>query len=307
MTDADVDGAHIRTLLLTLFETKMKPLIDNGHVFIAQPPLYKLKKGKSQKYINDDNELNKYISNDIGANFQVRVNNQLLNEKDLVELLDNYSLMHIIISQFSSKRDKLILHNLAFFDQLSVDILRDVKLLKAWAESFTKYVNINIPINIRFEISASPVAGDDGLYSLDVTKNTNGVRSKLEPLNKHFFSSDNYLDLTNLGFSNFRDSNFTYSELSSNSFLEGYSLTQCFEALIKKSRGSISLQRYKGLGEMNPNQLEETTMNTKSRTLLKVMPLEDGNQVVVELMGDDVEMRKQFIKQRYSSVKNLDI
>ena len=84
-------------------------------------------------------------------------------------------------------------------------------------------------------------------------------------------------------------------------------MTQCFEALIKKSRGSISLQRYKGLGEMNPNQLEETTMNTKSRTLLKVMPLEDGNQVVVELMGDDVEMRKQFIKQRYSSVKNLDI
>ena len=307
MTDADVDGAHIRTLLLTLFETKMKPLIDNGHVFIAQPPLYKLKKGKSQKYINDDNELNKYISNDIGANFQVRVNNELLNEKDLVELLDKYSLMHIIISQFSSKRDKLILHNLAFFDQLSVDILRDEKLLKAWAESFTKYVNINIPINIRFEISASSVAGDDGLYSLEVTKNTNGVRSKLEPLNKHFFSSDNYLDLTNLGFSNFRDSNFAYSELSSNSFLEDYSLTECFEALIKKSRGSITLQRYKGLGEMNPNQLEETTMNTKSRTLLKVMPLEDGNQVVVELMGDDVEMRKQFIKQRYSSVKNLDI
>ena len=285
----------------------MKPLIDNGHVFIAQPPLYKLKKGKSEKYINDDNELNKYISNDIGANFQVRVNNELLNDKELVELLDNYSLMHIIISQFSSKRDKLILHNLAFFDQLSVDILRDEKLLKAWAESFTKYVNINIPINIRFEISASSVAGDDGLYSLEVTKNTNGVRSKLEPLNKHFFSSDNYLDLTNLGFSNFRDSIFTYSEISSNSFLDDYSLTQCFEALIKKSRGSISLQRYKGLGEMNPNQLEETTMNTKSRTLLKVMPLEDGNQVVVELMGDDVEMRKQFIKQRYSSVKNLDI
>ena len=131
MTDADVDGAHIRTLLLTLFETKMKPLIDNGHVFIAQPPLYKLKKGKSQKYINDDNELNKFISNDIGANFQVRVNNELLNEKELVELLDNYSLMYTIISQFSSKRDKLILHNLAFFEQLTVDILRDEKLLKS--------------------------------------------------------------------------------------------------------------------------------------------------------------------------------
>ena len=85
------------------------------------------------------------------------------------------------------------------------------------------------------------------------------------------------------------------------------SLTDCFNKLISLSKSSITLQRYKGLGEMNPNQLEETTMNVKSRTLLKVLPLEDGNLVVVELMGDDVEMRKQFIKQKYSSVKNLDI
>ncbi|MBC85425.1 MAG: DNA topoisomerase (ATP-hydrolyzing) subunit B [Acidimicrobiaceae bacterium] len=307
MTDADVDGAHIRTLLLTLFETKMKPLLDNGHVFIAQPPLYKLKKGKSQRYINDDNELNKFISNDIANNYLVKIDNKLLNEKELVELLDNYSLMQTVISQFSSKRDKLILHNLAFFNQLKIDLLKDRKSLINWAKSFTKYVNINTPINIHFDISASNSAGDDGLYSLEIIKSTNGVSSKLEPLNKHFFSSDNYLDLINLGFTNLTDSSLKYSESSSNLYSDDYSLSQCFETLIKMSRSTISLQRYKGLGEMNPNQLEETTMNIKSRTLLKVMPLEDGNPVVVELMGDDVEMRKQFIKQRYSSVKNLDI
>ena len=307
MTDADVDGAHIRTLLLTLFETKMKPLIDNGHVYIAQPPLYKLKKGKSQKYINDDIELNKFINNDVVNNYNVKVDKKVLNEEQLAALLDNYSLMQSIISQFSSKRDKLILHSLAFFDQLKIEILKDQKSLNKWAESFTKYVNSNTPINIRFDILASSAASDDGLYSLEVKKTTNGVCSELEPLNKHFFSSDNYLDLINLDLNKFKDSCFSFAELSSNSYSGDHSLPECFDALIKMSRNTISLQRYKGLGEMNPNQLEETTMNTKSRSLLKVMPLEDGNQVVVELMGDDVEMRKQFIKQRYSSVKNLDI
>ena len=114
-------------------------------------------------------------------------------------------------------------------------------------------------------------------------------------------------DLTGLGFGVYTKSIFAYSDSSSNIKSENFTLTACFDKLISLSKGSISLQRYKGLGEMNPNQLEETTMNVKSRTLLKVLLLEDGNQVVVELMGDDVEMRKQFIKQKYSSVKNLDI
>ena len=84
-------------------------------------------------------------------------------------------------------------------------------------------------------------------------------------------------------------------------------MSSCLNEVTALSRNSMTLQRYKGLGEMNPDQLEETTMNLKSRTLLQVLPLEDGNSVVVELMGDDVELRKEFIKQKYSSVKNLDI
>jgi DNA gyrase subunit B len=147
---------------------------------------------------------------------------------------------------------------------------------------------------------------NDGDLSIEIEKKLNGVMSPLEPLNKHFFSSDSYLDLMSLELNKYSNSSFVYKN---NDGVESapYTLTECFDKLIAISKNSITLQRYKGLGEMNPPQLEETTMNPKSRTLIKVLPLEDGNQVVVELMGDDVEMRKQFIKQEYSSVKNLDI
>ena len=148
---------------------------------------------------------------------------------------------------------------------------------------------------------------EDKVYSINISKTTNGVITSQDPLSKHFFSSDSYTDLVSLKFGAYTNSMFTYVDKNDGPESTPSNLTDCFDALIAASKGSITLQRYKGLGEMNPNQLEETTMNVKSRTLLKVLPLEDGNQVVVELMGDDVEMRKQFIKQKYSSVKNLDI
>ena len=109
-----------------------------------------------------------------------------------------------------------------------------------------------------------------------------------------------------LKLSSYSKDNFSYID-SSDTKSRLLSLSTCLNEVIALSRNSMTLQRYKGLGEMNPDQLEETTMNLKSRTLLQVLPLEDGNSVVVELMGDDVELRKEFIKQKYSSVKNLDI
>jgi DNA gyrase/topoisomerase IV subunit B len=212
-----------------------------------------------------------------------------------------------ILGQFSSKRDKYILHNLAFFETLSVDTLKSFKLLTSWCKSFTQHINENTPINLSFELTPSENVSEDKIYSIDITKTTNGVITSQDPLSKHFFSSDSYADLVSLKFGIYTSSVFTYTDKNDGPESSPSNLTDCFNALIAASKGSITLQRYKGLGEMNPNQLEETTMNVKSRTLLKVLPLEDGNQVVVELMGDDVEMRKQFIKQKYSSVKNLDI
>jgi DNA gyrase/topoisomerase IV subunit B len=215
--------------------------------------------------------------------------------------------MSDILGQFSSKRDKHILHNLAFFESLPLEALKSLKLLTSWCQSFTQYVNENTPVNLSFELTPSDDMSEDKTYSINITKTTNGVVTSQDPLSKHFFSSDSYADLVSLNFGVYTSSVFRYVDKNDGPESTPANLTDCFNELIAASKGSITLQRYKGLGEMNPNQLEETTMNVKSRTLLKVLPLEDGNQVVVELMGDDVEMRKQFIKQKYSSVKNLDI
>lgn len=307
MTDADVDGAHIRTLLLTLFETKMKKLIDHGHVFIAQPPLYKMKKGKSQKYLVDDKALSSFINEDISSNFSLLIDDVKVNKEVLYSLLNSYSSLSSVIDQFSSRRDKLILENLAFFEMLVVDDLKNLKKIKSWCSSFKKFLNNNTPINIKFDLSPSKEPVDDKTYNINITKTINGVSTQLDPLNKHFFSSDSYSDLVKLNLQEYASSSFKYTSLDSDDESSAYKFKDCLNSLIDLSKRSMTLQRYKGLGEMNPSQLEETTMNAKSRSLLKVLPLEDLNQVVVELMGDDVEPRREFIKQKYSSVKNLDI
>jgi DNA gyrase subunit B len=307
MTDADVDGAHIRTLLLTLFETKMKKLIDNGHVYIAQPPLYKMKKGKSQRYLVDDSALYVFINEDIASNHNLYIDNNKTEKDAFYSLLDSYTKLSTVISQFSSRRDKLLLENLAFFEKCSIDDLKNLKKLKSWCTSFVKYLNSNTPINISFDLSPSAEPGEDKTFSINIAKTVNGVISNLDPLNKHFFSSDSYIDLVNLNLQQYAASKFKFTSSDSDVESPVTNVKECLTSLIISSKNSMTLQRYKGLGEMNPSQLEETTMNTKSRTLLKVLPLEDLNQVVVELMGDDVEPRREFIKQKYSSVKNLDI
>ena len=307
MTDADVDGAHIRTLLLTLFETKMKKLIDNGHVFIAQPPLYKMKKGKSQRYLVDDKALSDFINEDISSNYSLLIDDVKVDKDIFISLLSSYSKLSSTIDQFSSKRDKLVLENLAFFDIVSTEDLKNSKKIEKWCASFNKFINNNTPININFDLSPSARPAEDKTFNINISKTINGVSSQLDPLNKHFFSSDSYSDLVKLNLQDYADSSFKYTSSDIDDESLAYKFKDCLNSLIDLSKKSMTLQRYKGLGEMNPPQLEETTMNTKSRTLLKVLPLEDLNQVVVELMGDDVEPRREFIKQKYSSVKNLDI
>ena len=304
MTDADVDGAHIRTLLLTLFQTKMRSLLDHGHVFIAQPPLYKIKKGKSERYCSDDEDLNSFIHDDICSTFQVSYDSNILTNDDLLALLKSYELMNSIMNKFSSKRDKVFLHNLAFFKSLSQDDFKVKTKLDTWCKSFEHFLDENTPVNLSF--SLKPVYSQSVDPVISIKKKYNGTISELDPLTKHFFGTEHYSDLVELGLSNYANNLFSITKGDENKESK-LLLSTCLEKLIDLSKSSFSLQRYKGLGEMNPSQLEETTMNPKTRKLLQVLPLEDGNQVVAELMGDDVDMRKQFISSEYSSVKNLDI
>ncbi len=306
MTDADVDGAHIRTLLLTLFETKMKPLIDGGHIYIAQPPLYKIKKGKTQKYLIDEKALDEFINNDVANNYKLLYKDKLLSSDEALDILNKFTKMYSILNLFPAKRDHAILRGLAFFNALTPTELKNKSTLETWCKTFSDHVNSKSSVNISFRITPSADSDEDGNHSILISKTSNGVPSSQEPLSKYFFSSDSYLELMSLKLSSYSKDNFSYID-SSDTKSRLLSLSSCLNEVTALSRNSMTLQRYKGLGEMNPDQLEETTMNLKSRTLLQVLPLEDGNSVVVELMGDDVELRKEFIKQKYSSVKNLDI
>ncbi len=307
MTDADVDGAHIRTLLLTLFDTKLKKLIENGHVFIAQPPLYKIKKGKTEKYLIDDKALNDFINSDIASTYQLFIDDKSVTPEGFSALLKSFTSLKSVIDQFTSKRDKLILENLAYFEQLDIDNMKDLKKVNTWCSSFMSFLNSNTPINISFKIQASDIDPDSKTYSIGILKTVNGVSIELEPLNRHFFSSDSYKDLVDLSLSDFSSSLFKYCTDNLSQASHPQKLKDCFASLISLSKNSMTLQRYKGLGEMNPPQLEETTMNPKYRQMLIVTPRLPGCKVVEDLMGDDVEPRREFIQQRYSSVKNLDI
>tara|TARA_B100001057_G_scaffold115290_1_gene113830 strand:- start:43547 stop:45967 length:2421 start_codon:yes stop_codon:yes gene_type:complete len=305
MTDADVDGAHIRTLLLTLFQTKMRLLIDKGHVYIAEPPLYKMKKGKTERYFSDDKELMSFIHDDISTSFSVSYDNKILRSEDLLALLKSYDSMKYILDKFSTKRDIVFVTNLAFFDPLSQVDFDDKKKLSTWCKNYSAYLSTRTPVNLGFDLSVFDNS-KTGELEIHVNKKHNGVLSTLDPLTKRFFETDHYKELVGLDFIKYSDISFSYTK-NDDTIANNLSISTCLDGLIKTSKSSITLQRYKGLGEMNPSQLEETTMNPKSRNLIQVLPLEDGNEVVYELMGEDVEMRKQFIKQEYNSVKNLDI
>ncbi len=306
MTDADVDGAHIRTILLTFFHTKLRLLVENGNVYIAQPPLYKIKKGKTQKYFLDDRELNDFIYEDISNTFSISYGESELERNNVKEILLSYSKLLSIVESFSANRDPDFILNLAFTNKLSSDDFKNKKTLSKWLSDYEKLLNTNTPVNVSYSFSLQESDKSDE-FSFSIVKILNGVRSNLSPIDKRFFSSDAYLEIISLKLNEYHENLFSFAKNDSDLSNSDMAISELYDALVINSRNSISIQRYKGLGEMNPSQLEETTMNVKSRSLLKVLPLDEGNTIVSDLMGDDVEPRRQLIKSEGRSVKYLDV
>ena len=168
MTDADVDGAHIRTLLLTLFESKMKKLIDNGHVYIAQPPLYKVKKGKTQKYLIDDKALSDYINKDVSSSYSLSIDGNETDKANFYKLLSSYTNMQSVLDQFSQREQ--IGSRKPCFQAVTTDILKNSKKIKTWCSSFNAFLNKNTPINITFSIAPSENVSEDKNYSILISK-----------------------------------------------------------------------------------------------------------------------------------------
>ena len=306
MTDADVDGSHIRTLLLTFFYRQMPQLIERGHIYIAQPPLYKVKKGKSELYVKDDTELNDLLlksATDDSALYADKTSTPLSGSA-LDSMLRQWTDVQLIIKRSSRRYDQRILEQMLYLPEVTLSQHDDVTWLSNWASKLEHDLNADDAIRcyrIKVEEHANhPI--------LSITRIEHGV-SNTKHLHREFFESAEYRRLADLGKALVGLINEGAYVSKGQSQQEVFSFKQAMTWLLDQARRGQTIQRYKGLGEMNPEQLWETTINPQTRRLIQVR-IEDAqgaNEIFATLMGDQVEPRREFIEKNALSVSNLDI
>ena len=305
MTDADVDGAHIRTLLLTLLARKLKPLFDEGRIYIAQPPLYKIKKGKIEKYIQNDGELNSFLASSYFEGKSIHFNGKKMSSKECSDMLISYSKINSVIKHVNRSKDKTILKCLSLIPPLPDKSDYSEKDLNSYISLLSKMLKIISPININYSLSYEKL--DHQSFQINVVKKVNGVIDpSIAPINRKFFSSQTYKNLILLNINKFYNGKLTLQQESGT--IEYKHIYKLCDDAFSAARKSISLQRYKGLGEMNPSQLAETTMNPETRSLLKVSQISDDDYSIFDtLMGEDVEKRRDFIISSANTIDHVDI
>ncbi|UCH38458.1 MAG: DNA topoisomerase (ATP-hydrolyzing) subunit B [Gammaproteobacteria bacterium] len=309
MTDADVDGSHIRTLLLTFFYRQMRELVDRGHVYIAQPPLYKVKKGKQERYVKDDKELNTYL-------LQLAVEGALLHLADdapaisdiaLENLARQYMTILAIFDRLEQHLPAEILEELVDLPAVTDNMLLDQQAMAGWGQLLAQRLNAKTGAAVSYNVSVKSDE-DSNQFGLDIDKRLHGISSSSE-LSSEFFNSADYQPIAQFveqaGDLFTPDSYVTRGERRQSVSRFG----EVYEWLMQEARKGLNIQRYKGLGEMNPDQLWETTMDPENRRLLKVR-IEDAiaaDEVFTTLMGDQVEPRRDFIETNALNVSNLDV
>ena len=300
MTDADVDGAHIRTLLLTFFYRHFPELIENGYLFIAQPPLYKIKKGKQERYLKDDVELNEYLQQEAihDASLFVSKEAPAIQGVALEKIVNKYYATIGVVEKLSKKYNETLLKSMLGMSKLD---LKDGKQAKDWCLALQKKMNNNSSMAERHSLEYS---GHTIVYSMK----TYGVETSSSVLDEAFFESKDYMSIES--YSSEVESMFSdeaYIQKGAKE-LKTPNFTVALDFLLNEARKGQGFQRYKGLGEMNPDQLWETTMNPETRVMLRVK-IEDAiasNDVFTTLMGDEVEPRRNFIEDNALKVDNLD-
>ncbi len=308
MTDADVDGSHIRTLLLTFFYRQMPELIERGYVYIAQPPLYKVKKGKQEHYVKDDGELNDYLMNlalDKMALF-CNAGEPAIQGLALENLVKEYILTNNIVNRLARRYDEHFLE--ICMKKEAMDGISEENKEEAlkWLNEVEEQLNSNKEFNATYKINL--VEKEEKEPVVIITKKQHGVTRLIE-LPQLFFNSQDYKKLVEFGhkvnelFSGESFVKVGEKEQAVNSFKELFAL------LMKEAKRGQHIQRYKGLGEMNPDQLWETTLDSNSRRLLQVSIADaiTADEVFTTLMGDEVEPRRDFIEKNALEVSNLDV
>ena len=306
MTDADVDGSHIRTLLLTFFYRQMPQLIERGHIYIAQPPLYKVKKGKSELYVKDDAELNDLLlksATDGGALYSQKDVSPLTGSA-LDALLRQWTGVQSIIKRSSRRYDQRVLEQMLYLPEVTLAQHDDSGWLTSWASRLEQDLNVDDAVR-RYQIV---VDHHDNHPNLSITRIEHGV-SSTKQLHREFFESAEYRRIADLGKALVGLVNDGAYVAKGESQFEVSSFKQAMNWLLDQARRGQTIQRYKGLGEMNPEQLWDTTINPATRRLIQVR-IEDAqgaNEIFATLMGDQVEPRREFIEKNALSVSNLDV
>ena len=298
MTDADVDGSHIRTLLLTFFYRQMRELVERGHVYIAQPPLYKVKQGKEEKYLKDDHELKNYMLHSALNNAELFPNaeSEAIQVQTLESLAKEYFLAESIIERLSRIIAPEVLHAMLQYTELDLD---DRNKAETTAQTLQKACGAEIRISVEAESEE---------IRLRIEKRLHG-NSSVSYIDKSFLQGGDYAQIR-------QTANAIGSLLGEGAYIKRgeqrksvSDFRQAIEWLLNEAKRGVSIQRYKGLGEMNPEQLWETTMNTENRRLLRVQ-IEDiiaADEIFTTLMGDIVEPRRAFIEENALGAKNIDV
>ena len=316
MTDADVDGSHIRTLLLTFFYRQMHELIERGHIYIAQPPLYKIKRGKQEVYVKDDAELNAHLLSAAMDNAALHVNSEAppLSGVGLESLAQEYIAAENIITRLSKRYDEVVLRVISRLPTVTSELADDLDALAAWAEK----LSVALPKHSGDRAEN----GKGGSYSAALDRGDEdgeGVRIGITKV-QHGLGATRYIPREFFGTNEYRHI-MALAEKLTDLLSEGAnvrrgdreapveSFAEAVEWLMSEARRGQSIQRYKGLGEMNPDQLWDTTVNPETRRLLQVK-IEDAvkaDEIFTTLMGDQVEPRREFIEKNALTVENLDI
>ncbi|MET0218007.1 MAG: DNA topoisomerase (ATP-hydrolyzing) subunit B [Burkholderiales bacterium] len=301
MTDADVDGSHIRTLLLTFFYRHMPELVERGHIYIAQPPLYKVKHGKQERYLKDDHELKQHLLRMAldDAELYTHAGGEPLKQEALEQVAKEYLLAEAVIDRVGRHVDPLVLHALLHHPSLRLD---DARQAHDAAKVLTASVGSpDLSIEARYD--------DKSESHLLVIRRMQHGNARMTHLDRDFLQSGDYEQLARTG-----------------ALLEGLigqgayvrrgqqmravkDFSAALDWLLEEARRGLSIQRYKGLGEMNPEQLWETTMDPSTRILLRTQ-IEDmiaADEIFSKLMGDMVEPRREFIEANALGVRNLDV
>jgi len=296
MTDADVDGSHIRTLLMTFFYRQMPKIIEQGHMYVARPPLYKVSKGKSFQYIDNEKEYGKYLRDKISKEFQLKVNRK--EEVIKGDKFKNY------LQKVIAKRNYLDVFERRQFISILLDsgvdklgYLKDENKMKKLLGKFEKQ-------GVDAKLSRDE---EYGLFVLSITFPVNGM-TVTSRVDKDLVTSSRYQGLYKVC-EELEDFKPPFQIISNGESVKLKNEAKLLEYISQKGKKGINIQRYKGLGEMTPKQLWETTMDPEKRSLVQVSIQDavEADKIFTILMGNEVEPRRNFIEQNALKAKNLDV